>query len=73
MKKFIRKYGLTILLVAIVLFVTSSLFFSLHEYATAWRGYNALGGEMFVFAIPFVAYVVYRNMKDSNTESEDDE
>ena len=64
MKRFMKRHLFEIIIAVAVIFVLCTCFFNLHEYATAWRGYNAIGGEIFVFALPLIAYVVYRKIKD---------
>lgn len=64
MKRFIKKHLFEIIIAVGGIFGLCSIFFELHEYATAWRDYNAVGGEIFVFALPLIVYVVYRNIKD---------
>ena len=37
--------------------ITVAAFLGLHKLATVERGYNAIGGEMFMFLIPFFVWI----------------
>lgn len=49
-KKWILKWFFVILLSVVA-------FLGLHKLATVERGYNAIGGEMFMFLIPFFVWI----------------
>ena len=49
-KKMILKWAFVFVLSAVA-------FVGLHKLATAERGYNAIGGELFMFLIPFFVWV----------------
>ena len=53
MKKFLRKNVKFIVKWSIVLILSFVLYRILHDMATVKRGYNAIGGEIFMFLIPF--------------------
>ena len=53
MKKFLRENGKFITKWLIVLVVSFVLYDIFHDMATLKRGYNAIGGEMFMLMIPF--------------------
>ena len=58
MRKFFKRYGKQILTAAIVTAATILVYILAHKAATAERGYEALGGEMFVALAPaFIATV----------------
>lgn len=59
-KKQIKKAVLTV--VAIVAVIGG--YIAAHIAATAERGYETVGGELMILAIPFIAYAIYRNIKD---------
>ena len=40
-----------------VVVLSAGAFVGLHKLATAERGYNAIGGEMFMFLMPFFVWV----------------
>ena len=48
----------------IVAVVTVLSFILLHEYGTAWRGYQTIGGEIFAFAIPLFVWFYDEFKKD---------
>lgn len=37
---------------------------TLHRVATIDRGFDAIGGEYMLILIPFIAYMLYRSVKD---------
>jgi drug/metabolite transporter superfamily protein YnfA len=49
-KKWILKWFFVIVLSVVA-------FLGLHKSATVERGYNAIGGEMFMFLIPFFVWI----------------
>ena len=49
-KKWILKWFFVIVLSVVA-------FLGLHKLATVERGYNAIGGEMFMFLIPFFVWI----------------
>lgn len=49
-KKMILKWSFVFVLSVVA-------FAGLHKLATAERGYNAIGGEMFMFLIPFFVWI----------------
>lgn len=51
--------------VAVVVIVAVYIGFGImHAIATAERGYNAIGGEVFVLLIPYICYVSHKNIKE---------
>ena len=63
-KKWILKWFFVILLSVVA-------FLGLHKLATVERGYNAIGGEMFMFLIPFFVWIA-PEIKKSIKEIKDD-
>lgn len=53
MKKFLRENVKFIVKWSTVLILSFVLYHILHDMATVKRGYNAIGGEIFMFLIPF--------------------
>lgn len=53
------------ILVACVVAILVWLYVNLHEYANTTRMGNGLGGEILVFMLPVIVWVVYRNIKDA--------
>ena len=45
----------------------------LHYFATLERGYEAVGGEIFVFAIPFLIWAVVDCVRDTRKALKGDE
>lgn len=56
------KKALVITMIAAALIIGYEV---LHNAATDERGYNAIGGEIFIFAIPYLVCVFYENYQDS--------
>lgn len=52
--KRLKTVAITILIIAALI----TLFFILNGLANAWRGYKSIGGEVFVFLIPFIIVVI---------------
>ena len=57
MKKFFKKNYKFIIKWLVVLSVSVMLYKLCHYIATLDRGYEAIGGEMFMFLIPFFVWV----------------
>lgn len=55
--KFLKANKKVILKWFLVGVLTLIAFVGLHKLATVERGYNAIGGEMFMFLIPFFVWV----------------
>lgn len=62
--KIVKKYKAILLIIAIVAAVFAG-YSGLHDIATGVRGYEAVGGEIFVFILPFLIYVTVCNFKDT--------
>lgn len=63
-KKWILKWFFVIVLSVVA-------FLGLHKLATVERGYNAIGGEIFMFLIPFFVWIA-PEIKKSIKEIKDD-
>ena len=63
--KIIKKYGKKILLAIGVVIAVILGYSLLHDIGTAQRNYEAIGGEIFVFLVPYLIYVVIKNAKDT--------
>lgn len=63
-KKWILKWSFVFVLSAVA-------FVGLHKLATVERGYNAIGGEVFMFLIPFFVWIA-PEIKKSIKEIEDE-
>ena len=57
MKKFFKKNLKFIIKWAVVLLASVMFYKACHYVATLDRGYEAIGGEMFVFLIPFFVWI----------------
>ena len=55
--KFLKANKKWILKWVFVFVLSAVAFILLHKLATVERGYNAIGGEMFMFLIPFFVWV----------------
>ena len=56
---FLKQNGRAILKGLLIALATLAVFALLHAIATAWRGYNAYGGELFALLLPFfIKFVV---------------
>lgn len=55
--KFLKENWKWILKWVFVFVLSAVAFILLHKLATVGRGYNAIGGEMFMFLIPFFVWV----------------
>lgn len=55
--KFLKENWKWILKWVFVFVLSAVAFILLHKLATIERGYNAIGGEMFMFLIPFFVWV----------------
>ena len=71
MKKFFKKNLKFIIKWAVVLLVSVLLYKLCHHIATLDRGYEAFGGEMFMFLIPFFVWIA-PEFKKSLKEIEDE-
>ena len=49
------------------------LYYILHGQATAERGYEAIGGEVFALFIPGLWYIIETSFRDWKQEMDDDE
>lgn len=47
-----------------VLAVTAITYTIAHQQATAWRGYEAVGGELLILILPATAWAVRRTVDD---------
>lgn len=65
MKKFLRKNITNIVLAAVATIVVIVIYNAAHNVATAQRGYQAVGGEIFLLVIPYLIYVANKNIKDN--------
>ena len=63
-QKFMRKYLISIILAVIAVAVMFGIYGIAHSLATAERGYEAVGGELFVFVIPFYIYSIRKTAKE---------
>ena len=71
MKKFFKKNYKCIIKWLVVLLVSVLLYKLCHHIATLDRGYEAFGGEMFMFLIPFFVWIA-PEFKKSIKEIEDE-
>ena len=71
MKKFFKKNYKCIIKWLVVLLVSVLLYKLCHHIATLDRGYEAFGGEMFMFLIPFFVWIA-PEFKKSLKEIEDE-
>ena len=55
--KFLKENWKWILKWVFVFVLSAVAFILLHKLATIERGYNAIGGEMFMFLIPFFVWI----------------
>ena len=55
--KFLKANKKMILKWFFVVVLSAGAFVGLHKLATGERGYNAIGGEMFMFLVPFFVWV----------------
>lgn len=55
--KFLKENKKVILKWFFVILLSVVAFLGLHKLATAERGYNAIGGEMFMFLIPLFVWI----------------
>ena len=55
--KFLKENKKWILKWFFVIILTVAAFISLHKLATIERGYDAIGGEIFMFLIPFFVWI----------------
>ena len=55
--KFLKANKKVILKWSFVIVMSAVTFVGLHKLATVERGYNAIGGEMFMFLIPFFVWI----------------
>ena len=69
--KFLKENWKWILKWVFVFVLSAVAFILLHKLATIERGYNAIGGEMFMFLIPFFVWVA-PEIKKSIKESKDE-
>ena len=69
--KFLKANKKVILKWFFVVVLSVVAFGSLHKLATVERGYNAIGGEMFMFLIPFFVWIA-PEIKKSIKEIKDD-
>lgn len=56
MKHFLKRHGKRIFTAAAITAATVTVYLLAHQAATFERGYEALGGEMFVFIIPLLVW-----------------
>lgn len=58
MKKFFKKYGKKIILFVVITAATIAAYIAAHEFATFERGYEAIGGEMFIPLLPALIWLI---------------
>lgn len=63
-QEFMRKYLISIILAVIGFAGLLGIYGIAHILATAERGYEAVGGELFVLVIPFYIYAIRKTVKD---------
>lgn len=63
--KIVKKYGKKVLLAVSVVVAIILGYLMLHDIATAQRCYEAIGGEIFVFFVPYLIYSIIENVKDT--------
>ena len=68
--KFLKANKKVILKWFFVVVLSVGAFGGLHKLATVERGYNAIGGEMFMFLIPFFVWIA-KEIKKSIKEIKD--
>lgn len=69
MKKFLKRNGQAILKGLLLSVATIVVFELFHNAATMERaGIDAIGGEIFVFLIPFFAYLVMKRKEEKEAE-----
>ena len=61
--KFLKANKKVILKWFFVVVLSVVAFVGLHKLATVERGYNAIGGEMFMFLIPFFVWIAPETKK----------
>lgn len=67
-KKIIRHaviYAVALILAFVATFGLFKGYEWLHRIATLQRGYEAVGGEALIFALPFLVYIIYINVRDT--------
>ena len=69
--KFLKSNKKVILKWSFVFVLSVVAFLGLHKLATVERGYNAIGGEIFMFLIPFFVWIA-PEIKKSIKEIKDD-
>ena len=69
--KFLKENWKWILKWVFVFVLSVVAFILLHKLATVERGYNAIGGEMFMFLIPFIVWIA-PDIKKSIKEIKDE-
>ena len=63
--KIVKKHYKSVLLIVAVVGILYFCFSLIHDIATAQRGYEAVGGEIFIFLLPYLVYVAVQNFKDA--------
>ena len=58
--RFLKRHRKAIAKALVVTAITIITFILAHKAGTTERGYEALGGEMFAFLIPFFAWILPR-------------
>lgn len=69
--KFLKANKKVILKWSFVFVLSAVAFVGLHKLATAERGYSAIGGEMFMFLIPFFVWIapeIKKSIKEIKNE-----
>lgn len=64
MKKFMKKYFKKALLATAIIAALCIGYAILHAIATAERHYNAVGGEIFIFLLPYIISVAIKTAKE---------
>ena len=58
MKKFFKKHGKKMFLFAAITAATVTAYTAAHDFATLERGYEAIGGEMFIPLLPVLIWLI---------------
>ena len=72
-KKIIKKHGKFIIEAVVITAATIAVFLMAHDIATAERGYEALGGEVFAFLIPYFIWLAPKLAEPFKAVKNDDD
>lgn len=72
MKRFLKKHGKSILTAVGITAATIAAYLLAHGAATTDRGYEAIGGEAFIFVIPILAVWLAPKAKEAVKAVKDD-